>query len=181
MKKLEIAPGVGLFNEVLAREEAMWGSEVKFAPDLLLLWREDPRLKENNFTLTNGMRLDPPETRPGSRLTWCGTHRMEGLFGIAGKGIREKAVFDKPVNLADMTPTVLYLAGMEIPSDLDGRLLEEAFDPEYVAKIRRGWVRRKDRNRKRGRVSLSRIRRSCLIFWRGWDICIEFVNLGTDY
>jgi predicted AlkP superfamily phosphohydrolase/phosphomutase len=155
LKKLEIAPGVPLFNEVFARDDVLWGPAVSLAPDLLLLWREDRRLVENNYTLVDGRRLDPPEARPGDRLTWCGTHRqprarnagcapggrltwcgthrIEGLFGIAGQGAKAGISLERPVGLADTMPTILFLAGLPIPSDVDGRVILEAFEEGFVA------------------------------------------------
>jgi hypothetical protein len=106
----------------------MWGPRIKYAPDLLLLWREDRRLLEKNHTLTDGRRLDPPQIKTGTRLSWCGTHRMEGLFGIVGPGVIRGARLSKPTNLADIMPTLLFLANMPIPSDLDGKIVREAFE-----------------------------------------------------
>jgi predicted AlkP superfamily phosphohydrolase/phosphomutase len=35
-------------------------------------------------------------------------------------------------SLADLVPTILYLMGVPIPGDMDGRVLVEAFRPEYA-------------------------------------------------
>jgi arylsulfatase A-like enzyme len=34
----------------------------------------------------------------------------------------------KPTNLADIMPTLLFLANLPIPSDLDGKIVREAFE-----------------------------------------------------
>jgi predicted AlkP superfamily phosphohydrolase/phosphomutase len=130
LRALEIAPGVPLFTRVLLREEALWGPAVALAPDLILMWREDRRLAENDYRLTDGRRLDRPEKKPGSDLTWCGTHSMEGLFAIAGDGVRSGAILETPPNLADVLPTVHLVADLPIPSDVDGRVIENAGLPE---------------------------------------------------
>lgn len=132
LESLEIVEGVPLFNGILTREEALWGPSTNLAPDLILLWREDRRLKENDYRLTNGSRLDPPGEKSGSRLTWCGTHRMEGLFGIAGEGIKPGNKLEAMPNLADVYPTICLAAGLPIPSDLDGRIIEGAFEDGYL-------------------------------------------------
>ncbi len=132
LESLEIVKGVPLFGRVLAREEALWGPAVDLAPDLFLLWREDRRLKDNNYRLADGRALDPPERKSESRLTWCGTHRIEGLFGIAGEGVKKSLSLSNIPNLADILPTVNYLSDIEIPGDIDGRIIEEAFESDFL-------------------------------------------------
>jgi arylsulfatase A-like enzyme len=33
----------------------------------------------------------------------------------------------------DLAPTILYAMGVPVPSDMDGRVLDEAFDSEYLS------------------------------------------------
>ena len=129
---IQIEDGVLLFRKVIPREEALWGPQVKFAPDLFLLWREDPKILENDYTLTNGMKLDPPEKKRGSGLMWCGTHKIEGLFGISGENVNQGLSIQTPPLLTDIFPTIHLLADLPAPSDIDGRVISEAFDPDFV-------------------------------------------------
>jgi predicted AlkP superfamily phosphohydrolase/phosphomutase len=132
LSSLEIVPGVPLFTKVLPREEALWGPKVGLAPDLLLLWAEDRRIRENAFRLVDGRTLDPPSKKEGTSLTWCGTHRMEGLFGIFGDGVVKGGRLGRPVNLADIMPTIHLVAGLPVPMDIDGRAVEKAFEPAFL-------------------------------------------------
>ena len=132
LSSIEIAPGVPLFTKVLPREEALWGPEIEFAPDLLLLWSEDRRIRENDFTLADGRKIDPPGQKDGSHLTWSGTHRMEGLFGMAGTGIRRGEILNKLTNLADILPAVHLVGRLAIPADVDGRVIESIFEPDFL-------------------------------------------------
>ncbi len=132
LEALEIADGVPLFTRILTRDEALWGPFTRYAPDLLLMWREDARLKENGYQLVDGRRLDPPEERPGTELTWCGTHRMEGLFAAAGEGVSPGAKLTRVPNLSDILPTIHMLAGLPIPGDVDGKMIEDAFEREFI-------------------------------------------------
>jgi hypothetical protein len=34
--------------------------------------------------------------------------------------------------LIDMAPTILYLMGQPVPEDMDGRVLEELFEPAFI-------------------------------------------------
>jgi arylsulfatase A-like enzyme len=38
--------------------------------------------------------------------------------------------------IVDITPTVLYLMGVAVPDDMDGSVLESAFQPGYLDKHR---------------------------------------------
>ncbi|MCX6646753.1 MAG: alkaline phosphatase family protein [bacterium] len=133
-ESMQIVDGVPLFRKVIPREEALWGPEIRFAPDLFLLWREDPLLRINNYTLTNGMRLDPPEKKHGSGLTWCGTHKIEGLFGIFGENVMHGISLEKTPSLNDLLPTIHLLSDLAVPSDIDGSVISEAFDPEFIGR-----------------------------------------------
>jgi arylsulfatase A-like enzyme len=65
-------------------------------------------------------------------MRFTGHHRMEGTFASVGKGVKQDSVIEG-ARIIDVAPTVLYLLGLPIPSDMDGRVLEDAFRPEYLA------------------------------------------------
>ncbi len=132
LESLQIEPGVPLFRRIIPREEALWGPQVYLAPDLFLLWREDPKLRENDFRLTNGLQLDPPEIKSGSKLIWSGTHRIEGMVGISGDGVKHGATLSKTPSLTDLLPTINFLSGLLIPSDVDGRIISGAFEADFL-------------------------------------------------
>jgi arylsulfatase A-like enzyme len=56
---------------------------------------------------------------------------LNGIFAVKGPGVeRDKEI--EGAKIVDIAPTVLYLLGLPVPSDMDGRVLEAAFLPEYV-------------------------------------------------
>lgn len=63
------------------------------------------------------------EGKPGA---W---HRQYGTFLMAGPHIVSQEL--DTVSMLDLHPTVLYLAGLPVPEDGEGRVLEEAIDPRY--------------------------------------------------
>ena len=128
-----ISESIPLFKKVLFKDECVWGGWIENSPDLFLMWNEHSALKERNYVLMDGSRLDPPGIKGGSALTWCGTHRMEGLFGIFGDGVKVNSRIENPVNLADVMPTIHMISGLEIPSDVDGRPVISAFEDEYIS------------------------------------------------
>ncbi|HXV76231.1 MAG TPA: tetratricopeptide repeat protein, partial [Candidatus Polarisedimenticolaceae bacterium] len=76
----------------------------------------------------NGPDRPPGETadvedKPGR---W---HRRFGAFVAAGPPIEPGRL--APVSLLDVAPTTLYLAGLPVPNDMDGRVLDELIRPEF--------------------------------------------------
>jgi predicted AlkP superfamily phosphohydrolase/phosphomutase len=77
-----------------------------------------------------------------------GTHRMNGVVIVHGRPILPGITLGRsqvePIDpgtrggqppqpwLADLAPTILYLMGVPVPDDMDGRVLSEAFKPEYA-------------------------------------------------
>ena len=70
-----------------------------------------------------------PQTDPrigvGGAADW---HRKFGVFAATGPGIRQGAVI-KDVSVLDVTPTLLAILGLPSASDMDGRVIEEIFQP----------------------------------------------------
>jgi predicted AlkP superfamily phosphohydrolase/phosphomutase len=60
-----------------------------------------------------------------------GMHRLNGMFIAKGGGIR-KDVHGQRAYLMDLFPSILYLLGLPIPRDIDGRLLEEIVDDAFL-------------------------------------------------
>ncbi|RMH03431.1 MAG: hypothetical protein D6702_05970 [Planctomycetota bacterium] len=61
-----------------------------------------------------------------------GDHRLEGVILIRGPEIAAGARIED-ADLYDVAPTLLHLMGLEVPADLPGRVLTEAFRPEALA------------------------------------------------
>src|SRR5262245_24783746 len=71
----------------------------------------------------------------GKRLVISGPakHRIEGIFIARGPDIASQAEALSNMNIEDIAPTVLYLMGLPVPMDLDGRVLTEVLDPHLLA------------------------------------------------
>jgi predicted AlkP superfamily phosphohydrolase/phosphomutase len=54
-----------------------------------------------------------------------------GIFVAAGRHIDPAARFAQPPRLLDVAPTALALLGIPAAEDMDGRVLEELFTPEW--------------------------------------------------
>lgn len=61
-----------------------------------------------------------------------GTHRVEGIFALAGPGVAGRGHALPPIRIYDLAPTILYCLGVPVPDDMDGQVIEAAFAPEVL-------------------------------------------------
>ena len=135
------ATGGPLVQRVVKKEEAYHGPYLDQAPDLLLAWWEG-----------EGFMAKPsrPEDRGkpviaeapaafGDRAEWSGEHRFQGVLAVRGAGIRTGEAVTG-ARIIDMAPTILHFLGHSVPDDMDGRVLTEIFDEEFLRRrpVRRG-------------------------------------------
>jgi len=82
-------------------------------PDIVLIPQEGFGV---SFTISEA----PPE------ISNEGSHRHNGVLLMQGEGLKIPTENFHP-NLIDIAPTVLHLLGLPVPTDMDGRVLEEIF------------------------------------------------------
>jgi len=112
--------GARAVARVVRRDEAYAGPFAERASDLYVQWNPDARFG------------DPPAEVQARGFWWSGDHRPDGILICKGPGIRNAASLKAPV-VYDLVPTVLHLAGMPVPADLDGRVMEELCEDEFRA------------------------------------------------
>jgi predicted AlkP superfamily phosphohydrolase/phosphomutase len=83
-----------------------------------------------------------PVLVPG-RPSTSGHHRKEGVIVMRGRGIRRGGTIED-AGLLDVLPTLLTLLDVPLSMDLEGRVLEEAFDPVWAVDHRPRFVDRYD-------------------------------------
>jgi predicted AlkP superfamily pyrophosphatase or phosphodiesterase len=81
-----------------------------------------------------------PVLIPG-RPTTSAHHRMEGIIALWGRGIRRGGTIDA-AGLLDVLPTLLALLDVPLSMDLEGRVLEQAFEPAWALDHRPRFVDR---------------------------------------
>jgi predicted AlkP superfamily phosphohydrolase/phosphomutase len=125
--------GQPVISRVFRREELFHGPFAKEAPDLILDW-----WSENAFSVKPSfpeegdqpcLQIKPRAPSPGPE--WGGTHRKSGVLIMRGKAFKQ-GVRIEGARLVDMAPTLLHLMGEKVPDDMDGRVLTEAFNPEFA-------------------------------------------------
>ncbi len=117
------ATGALVFPQVYRREEIFSGPYVERLPDLVGV----PAPGYHVATRFRGGRLFDPAD---GGLT--GDHRPDGVLIATGPGIRRGALPLLNPRLIDLAPTILYVLGVPVPKDMDGRILEDLLDPALL-------------------------------------------------
>ncbi len=125
--------GEPIVRDVFFNEEIYKGEHRGPGEDILVRWRED--------IVIHGVAMPPGKELPDEELAVMpgedprvisGDHQIHGIFlglGPAFQGIGE---IDN-LRLLDMTPTILHLCGVPVPDSLDGRVMEPAMNPQWLA------------------------------------------------
>jgi predicted AlkP superfamily phosphohydrolase/phosphomutase len=129
-----------VIKRILRREEIFHGPYAAEAADLILDWWETSQFSTSpsfpEHTAEPAVMIQ--ERKPPDGSEWGGTHRLEGIVIAHGPAFR-KDVEIEAASLLDMAPTILHLLGQPVPDDMDGRVLEELFEPSF---LRQNPVRR---------------------------------------
>jgi predicted AlkP superfamily phosphohydrolase/phosphomutase len=116
--------GRKLIGEVLRREEIYTGPHLDRAPDLILRPVEPSDIFFGLADFGHRKTVD-------TVYRYSGMHRDHGMLIMNGPGIRQGSEIQGAV-IHDIAPTVLHTMGLAVPSDMDGQIMEEAFDKGYM-------------------------------------------------
>jgi predicted AlkP superfamily phosphohydrolase/phosphomutase len=109
------------------------GPHTAKAPDLLPSWWEDGFLLDQSAAGQPAPASVERSTSPlEGGVEFAASHRLDGVLMISGGPVRKEFEFEG-ARIIDVAPTVLYLMGAPIPDDMDGRVLIEALDDDFVA------------------------------------------------
>ncbi|MDH4208093.1 MAG: alkaline phosphatase family protein [Anaerolineae bacterium] len=125
-KVTDPATGRAVLKQVLKREEEYSGPFLDQAPDLIVFYDYDYAGGPN----PSGSLITPIERYTLER--WSGLHRMNGTLIMWGKDILS-GVHLGGARIEDPAPTLLYLLGLPVPKDMDGRVLSEALSPSLLS------------------------------------------------
>ncbi len=135
IKKLrDPSTGEAVFQDVFRREEAFQGPYVGDFPDIIALTTKD----QYNISIKIGESRGKGGTPSfiAEEDHWrkvSGSHRREGVFIICGPDVK-KGQQTLTAEIVDVAPTALHVLGLPVPSDMDGRVIEEVFTEEHVLK-----------------------------------------------
>jgi predicted AlkP superfamily phosphohydrolase/phosphomutase len=121
-RALRVEDGEAVTDHVHLSQDVFHGDRSAGAPDLL------PVLRDYRYELDDEIF----HRQPFEDVTHLprGVHHPDGIVVVSsaevasGSGLRGSVM--------DVTPTLLYLAGLEVPEGLDGEVLEQAFTGEAL-------------------------------------------------
>lgn len=116
--------GEPLIGQIMRREELYHGPHLDRAPDLILCPKDVGNIFFGLADFGSNITVD-------TVYRYSGMHRDQGMLMMKGKPVRKGARMEG-ANIVDLAPTILYVLGLPIPQDMDGRPLREAFQEEYV-------------------------------------------------
>ncbi|HSJ59253.1 MAG TPA: alkaline phosphatase family protein, partial [Anaerolineae bacterium] len=119
--------GRRLIGEVLRREEIYHGPFMEQAPDLILRPNEPSDIF---FGLADFGHRETVSTV----YRYSGMHRDFGMLIMNGPGIQPGAAVQDAA-IPDLAPTILHAMGLAVPTDMDGRVLVEGFEPGYTERF----------------------------------------------
>ena len=124
--------GEPVISRLARPKEIYHGPHTQRAPDLLPSWWLDGFLLDQSSPSATGAAGVERSTSPlQGGVEFAASHRLDGVLMISGGPVHADFPFDA-AKIIDVAPTILYLMGLPIPDDMDGRVLTEALDPEYL-------------------------------------------------
>lgn len=129
--------GETVIAEVLKKEQIYQGPYLKEAPDMVIVWKDDLYSSQPSPPSSGSQdppylgRLDSEDTSRALMYHTSGAHRPHGIFMIRGPEIRKGGMV-AGARIIDLAPTILYLMGQAIPKSMDGCILTEVFEEEFV-------------------------------------------------
>jgi predicted AlkP superfamily phosphohydrolase/phosphomutase len=123
LRKIEKDVG-GLSFNIYKKSENYSGPFLEQAPDLCVEAFYGGAKCQTGFFVGHGEILGK------SDASYSGRHLRDGVWFLTGPGVNQGRGFD--ASLLDICPTILCLLGTEIPGDIDGKVLEDAFAPQLM-------------------------------------------------
>jgi predicted AlkP superfamily phosphohydrolase/phosphomutase len=126
--------GHPVVKKVHKREELYDGPFLERLPDLMIEWHLD---NGYSYLFKNSQSAKGP-MRPISRVdgkerqrSKSGDHRDYGIFLASGADVTSQMTVSD-AEIIDLAPTMLYLLGLPIPSDMDGKVLNRILSDAYL-------------------------------------------------
>jgi len=120
-----------IVRKVYKKEDIFHGNFVHRAPDLLIELNSGYESAGKFQRVLHGGELKHDCLFQSDG--WSGNHRSDGVLIIKGPQIK-KARKIIGAEIIDIAPTALYLMGLPVPKDMDGKILKKIVDDDYLNK-----------------------------------------------
>jgi predicted AlkP superfamily phosphohydrolase/phosphomutase len=130
---IDPATGAPVISRCYRPHDLYHGPHTLKAPDLLPSWWEDGFLLEQSVTGKDAPANVERSTAPiQGGVEFAASHRLDGVLMMSGGPVLKDYAFEG-ARIIDVAPTVLYLMGLPIPSDMDGQVLSDAISDDFLA------------------------------------------------
>ncbi|MFQ5427440.1 MAG: alkaline phosphatase family protein [Thermodesulfobacteriota bacterium] len=123
-----------IVEKVHMKEDIFTGNYTDRAPDILVQWKDYAYYTQGNLKRGDGDVFADKLYIDSSDFEHSGTHRLNGILLANGPGVIRRGATIEHATLADITPTILYAMGLPIPEEMDGNILKEIFEDEFIKK-----------------------------------------------
>jgi len=115
--------GERIVREIIPSRDVYSGPHVDEFPELILIANEQ-------YEVVNTL-VDRGYAAPMVMQARTGDHRPDGIFVLHGKHARTGQLRERWW-IPDVSATILYLLGVPLPDDLDGRVVSEAIERRFL-------------------------------------------------
>lgn len=112
--------GQRIAKEVLRREDCLSGPHLQKAPDIVIIMNPDYGSSDRFSNYSSVVTPRPHIGDPGG-------HQIDGIIIASGSQIGSADVALSGMNIEDVAPTILHVMGVDVPADMDGRVMNELF------------------------------------------------------
>jgi predicted AlkP superfamily phosphohydrolase/phosphomutase len=125
-----------IVERVYKREELFHGDQLEKAPDLLVTWKNFEYNTRRGYGKEGegliGSSLEFSDVSSYSSLQKSGTHHLKGIFIASGPVIKNINSLEG-ARIIDLAPSILFLLGEKVPDDMDGRVLAEIINDDFLS------------------------------------------------
>ena len=127
--------GEDVVERVYRKEEIYHGRSINNAPDMVVLFKKNGFVPRPSYHVSPDVVLDhiPKDEleKLEVNIQANARHYPDGILMLWGAGV-EKGKEITGARIVDLAPTIFCLMGEPIPDDLDGIVLEEALQEEFL-------------------------------------------------
>jgi len=125
--------GQNVVEKAYKREEVYFGDYVHEAPDIVVMWNDytsRPSHTSKNRDFIRKISKEEMEELE-TKLHQNAEHRLNGIFTAKGQYVK-RGIRVEYANIMDLAPTILYLFGLPVPDDMDGKVLTDIFEEKFL-------------------------------------------------
>lgn len=116
--------GEKFIDTVLFKEEVYYGGDLSSAPDIFFIAK--------GYSAPGNSTTERQHLISSRKKSSLGFHHMKGIFIALGESFKKGYRLEKSA-IIDLAPTILYTMEIPVPSDMDGRVLQEIFTTNYLS------------------------------------------------